>query len=65
MNKAREISNFQKYQTIFCDRYTLKRLDREMFLFWVNDIFVKKQALIVAVPTDLLFVPKLDSVNLI
>jgi len=44
INKAREISNFQEYQTKFWDVY-LTKADPERFSFWVNYIYAKKQAL--------------------
>ena len=42
MNKAREISNFLEYQTIFCDQYTLKKADPETFSFLVNNTLQRR-----------------------
>jgi len=45
MNTEKKISNFEEYQTKFWDEYTLKKVDPEMFSFWVNNIFAMKQVL--------------------
>jgi len=42
MNKMKEISNFQEYQTVVWDQRTLKKTDPETFSFWVNNIFAKR-----------------------
>ena len=42
LNKAREISYFQEYQTKIWNQHTLQKADPETFSFWVDDIFAKK-----------------------
>jgi len=49
MDKAKNISDFQAYQTKFRNQYSLNKADPKTFSFWVNNIFAKKQSCFILV----------------
>jgi len=43
MKNMKEVSRFQEFQTKVWKKYAWKKVDPEMFSFWVKSIFARKQ----------------------